>query len=114
MFVGTAKNNLLHFDLKGGNRSKLVLNGSLPDKVADSTDELEDYTFAENLGIITDVEVGPDGNLYVLTGVREIEGNIYKIVPSVPLDGLAILFLLSIFSRPGKDIFSPREDFSYK
>jgi aldose sugar dehydrogenase len=84
MFVGTAKNNLLHFDLEGGNRSELVLNGSLADKVADSTDELEDYTFGENLGIITDVEVGPDGNLYVLTGVREIEGKIYKIVPSSP------------------------------
>jgi glucose/arabinose dehydrogenase len=84
MFVGTAKNSLLHFDLKGENRSELVLNGSLADKVADSTDELEDYTFAENLGIITDVEVGPDGNLYVLTGVREIEGKLYRIAPSTP------------------------------
>ena len=45
---------------------------------------LKMYTFAENLGIITDVEVGPDGNLYVLTGVREIEGKIYRIVPSSP------------------------------
>jgi hypothetical protein len=70
-----------------------VLNGSLADKVADSTDELEDYTFAENLGIITNVEVGPDGNLYVLTGVRDIEGKIYT------LDRLAILFLLDSFSR---------------
>jgi glucose/arabinose dehydrogenase len=84
MFVGTAKNSLLHFDLHGENRSELVLYGSLGDKVADSTDELEDFTFAENLGIITDVEVGPDGNLYVLTGVREIEGKIYRIVPSTP------------------------------
>ena len=85
LFVGTAKNGvLLHFDLDGGNRSELVLHGSLADKVADSTDELEDYTFAENLGIITDVEVGPDGNLYVLTGVRESEGKIYRIVPSTP------------------------------
>jgi len=84
MFVGTAKNSLLHFDLRGENRSELVLNGSLADKVADSTDELEDYTFAENLGIITDVEVGPDGNLYVLTGVREIEGKLYRIAPSTP------------------------------
>ena len=84
MFVGTAKNSLLHFDLKGENRSELVLNGSLADKVADSIDELEDYTFAENLGIITDVEVGPDGNLYVLTGVREIEGKLYRIAPSTP------------------------------
>jgi aldose sugar dehydrogenase len=84
MFVGTAKNSLLHFDLDGENRSELVLNGSLADKVADSTDELEDVTFAENLGIITDLEVGPDGNLYVLTGVREIEGKLYRIAPSTP------------------------------
>ena len=83
MFVGTAKNKLIRFDLNE-NRSELVLNGSLADKVADSTDELEDYTFADNLGIITDVEVGPDGNLYLLTGVREPEGKIYRIVPSSP------------------------------
>jgi glucose/arabinose dehydrogenase len=81
MFVGTAKNMLLRFDLNE-NRSELVLNGSLADKVADSTDELEDYIFAENLGIITDVEVGTDGNLYLLTGVREAEGKIYRIAPS--------------------------------
>jgi aldose sugar dehydrogenase len=81
MFVGTAKNMLLRFDLNE-NRSELVLNGSLADRVADSTDELEDYIFAENLGIITDVEVGPDGNLYLLTGVREAEGKIYRIAPS--------------------------------
>jgi glucose/arabinose dehydrogenase len=83
IFVGTAKNMLLRFDLNE-NRSELVLNGSLADKVADSTDELEDYTFADNLGIITDVEVGPDGNLYLLTGVREPEGKIYRILPSAP------------------------------
>jgi aldose sugar dehydrogenase len=81
MFIGTAKNMLLRFDLNE-NRSEIVLNGSLSDKVADSTDELEDYIFADNLGIITDVEVGPDGNLYLLTGVREAEGKIYRIVPS--------------------------------
>jgi aldose sugar dehydrogenase len=83
MFVGTTKNMLLRFDLNE-NRSELVLNGSLADKVADSTDELEDYTFGENLGIITDVEVGPDGNLYLLTGVREPEGKIHRIVTSTP------------------------------
>jgi glucose/arabinose dehydrogenase len=83
MIVGTTKNMLLRFDLNE-NRSELVLNGSLADKVADSTDELEDYTFGDNLGIITDVEVGPDGNLYLLTGVREPEGKIYRIVTSTP------------------------------
>jgi aldose sugar dehydrogenase len=84
MFVGTAKNSLLHFDLKGENRSEILLNGSLADKVADSRDELnEDATFAENFGIITDIEVGPDGNLYVLTGIEETEGKIYRIVPSI-------------------------------
>lgn len=84
MFVGTANNSLMHLDLEGGNRSELLLNGSLADKVADSPEEFEDYTFAENLGIITDLEVGPDGNLYILSGMREIEGNIYKAALSTP------------------------------
>ena len=114
MFVGTAKNSLLHFDLKGENRSELVLNGSLADKVADSTDELEDYTFAENLGIITDVEVGPDGNLYVLTGVREIEGKYIELYLP-PLRRIGDFVSADSFSRPGKHtFFSPQEDFSYK
>jgi hypothetical protein len=37
------------------------------DKVANSTNELKPVIIGEGFGQITDLEVGPDGYLYVLT-----------------------------------------------
>jgi hypothetical protein len=48
--------------------------------VADTADELEDITFADGLGLVTDLEVGPDGYLYV---VSIGHGAIYRILPAV-------------------------------
>ena len=56
LFVADIKSgNIYHFDLNE-NRSGFLLNGSLA--------ELGDILFAENRAGITDLEVGPDGNLY--------------------------------------------------
>src|SRR5215208_3114473 len=77
MFVGSAKDTLYHFDLNQ-DRTALLLDGTLSDKIADSDIENEGITFAKGLGTITDVEVGPDGYLYV---VSHFGGAIYRIVP---------------------------------
>ena len=78
VFVGDFHNGkIYHFDLND-NRTALQLDGELADRVADSTDELATATFAEGFGGITDLEVGPDGYLYVLSIGQ---GAIYKIVP---------------------------------
>ena len=82
MFVGTVKDRLLHFKLEEPNRIELVLNGTLSDKVADTPEDTEDATFAEGLGIITDVEVGPDGYLYIVSGARSLDGKVYRILPA--------------------------------
>jgi len=82
MFVGAVKDRLLHFKLEEPNRTELVLNGTLSDKVADTPEDTEGATFAEGLGIITDVEVGPDGYLYIVSGARSPEGKIYRILPA--------------------------------
>ena len=77
IFVGNTKGGrIFNFDLND-DRTELVLNDPLDDKVADTNDELEDITFARGLGIITDLEVGPDGYLYV---VSLSHGAIYKII----------------------------------
>ncbi|HEX6027499.1 MAG TPA: PQQ-dependent sugar dehydrogenase [Nitrososphaeraceae archaeon] len=77
IFVGNTKGGrIFNFDLND-DRTELVLNNPLDDKVADTDDELEDITFARGLGIITDLEVGPDGYLYV---VSLSHGAIYKII----------------------------------
>jgi aldose sugar dehydrogenase len=67
IFVGDFKyGNLYRFDLNG-NRTQLNLNGSLAHKIANNEDELNSMLFGQGFGAITDLEVGPDGNLYVLS-----------------------------------------------
>jgi glucose/arabinose dehydrogenase/plastocyanin len=69
MFVGDFHNGYLyHFDLNK-NRTGLVLNNLLSDKVANSPNELKNgrIIFGKGFGGITDMQVGPDGYLYVLS-----------------------------------------------
>jgi aldose sugar dehydrogenase len=77
--------NLYHFDLDK-HRTKLVLNGSLKDQIAHSSERegLRNILFGEGFGSVTDMEVGPDGYLYV---VSYGQGKIFKIVPvNVPVN----------------------------
>ena len=90
MFVGDFKSGrLYHFDLNK-NRTTLDIfghgsgssvdsnDGPLEDKIANNTKELKDIIFGRGFsGGITDIEVGPDGFLYVVSYV----GEIYRIVP---------------------------------
>jgi aldose sugar dehydrogenase len=78
LLVGDHKNGrLYHFELNE-NRTELVLDETLNDKVADSDSELEDVILADGFNSITDIDVGPDGYLYILS---ISEGNIIRIVP---------------------------------
>jgi aldose sugar dehydrogenase len=76
LFVGTATGNLYHFDLTK-DRTQLDLKGDLDDKLADNFEESESALIASNLGIITDLELGPDGYLYG-TSYQE-NGSIFRI-----------------------------------
>jgi aldose sugar dehydrogenase len=67
LFVGSFNMGIIyHFDLNA-DRTGLDLKGSLVDKIADSNIELDDIILVRGLGGITDIEVGPDGSLYVLS-----------------------------------------------
>jgi aldose sugar dehydrogenase len=80
LFVGDYNNgNLYHFDLNE-NRTQLVLGGGLADRALDPGDEVGDILFGTGFGGITDVKVGPDGYLYVLT-FQDGGGSIFRIVP---------------------------------
>jgi len=68
-----------HFQLNS-ERSGIVLEGTLSDKVANDWSELEPVIFAPGFRAITDLEVGKDGFLYVLTYLPD-QGAIYRIVP---------------------------------
>ena len=76
MFVGDYKfGRIYHFELNS-ERNALLLNGSLADKVADSDSELQSIVFGEGFGVPTDLEIGPDGMLYI-SSLRE--GAVYRI-----------------------------------
>jgi glucose/arabinose dehydrogenase len=80
LFVGSVKNGTIYrFDLNN-DRTHLDLEGPLRDKIANTPNELAGVTFAKGLGIITDLEVGPDGYLYVLSFPKH-DGTIFRISP---------------------------------
>lgn len=84
MFVGSAKKGtLFHFDLKP-DRESLDLIGDLADLVYSKKDDSSKIVFGENFGVVTDLKVGPDGYLYVVSGSGETgTGAIYRIVPNL-------------------------------
>lgn len=78
IFVGDIKSGLIYrFDLDLDRRS-LVLDGNLTDKIANSPEELNGSIFAKGFSGISDMEVGPDGYLYILSYGK---GTIYRIIP---------------------------------
>jgi glucose/arabinose dehydrogenase len=78
LFVGDYNNgNLYHFELNK-NRTSLELSGGLSDKIANNMRELDSVIFGQGFNRVTDVEVGPDGFLYVLSFE---DGSVYRIVP---------------------------------
>jgi aldose sugar dehydrogenase len=105
LIVGDFHNGYLyHFDLNK-KRTGLSLTGPLKDKIANNNDELRDVLFGEGFGGITDIEVGPDGYLYILSlyeggdncGAKEkssdcvkydsdILGTIFRIVPKLNIN----------------------------
>jgi glucose/arabinose dehydrogenase len=79
LFIGTFNDGLIYnFDLNN-DRTQLVLNGELQDKVAETNEQLQYAVFGKNMDSITDLETGPDGYLYVLSIG---EGKLWRIVPS--------------------------------
>lgn len=82
MFVGSAKKGTLyHFKLVE-DRKSLSLEDDLADLILNKKDDAGMIKFVENFGIITDLDVGPDGYLYILFEFKDIhEGSIYRIVP---------------------------------
>ena len=56
----------------------------LSDLIANNDEEISSVTFGTGFTGITDIETGPDGNLYILTFDRGAEGlgSLYRILPA--------------------------------
>jgi glucose/arabinose dehydrogenase len=78
LFVGDYNNGYLyHFKLTQ-NRTELALSSKFADKIANTPQDAAPFIFGRGFeGGITDLQVGPDGYLYVLT----LGGSIFRIIP---------------------------------
>lgn len=76
---------LYRFDMNS-NRDGFVLSGSLADKVADSATERNLVRWGTGWGVVTDLRIGPDGNLW-LTSLSL--GRVYRIRAVTAPDTLA-------------------------
>jgi len=79
IFVGSMSGKLFHFELNE-NRTDLKLPESLTDKIAYNNDDNKDLIFADEMGGITDMDVGPDGYLYILSNYKN-KATIFRVSP---------------------------------
>jgi glucose/arabinose dehydrogenase len=78
IFVADVHNGNIYRLQLNEQRTEILLSGMLRDKIADNSTELKGILFGEGFGGITDLEVGPDGYLYV---VSIGQGKIFRITP---------------------------------
>ena len=79
LFVGDCNNgNLYKFHLNSTRTGFVFTDSTLTDKVVNSGESMQEIIFGTGFGCISDVTVGPDGLLYV---VSVSDGKIYQITP---------------------------------
>ncbi|MDW8106880.1 MAG: PQQ-dependent sugar dehydrogenase [Armatimonadota bacterium] len=79
--IGESNNSGLYQFVLNAARDDFVLSGALADRVADSAAERNLSRIGTNWGVITDLRIGPDGYLYV---VSLYANRVYRIRPVNP------------------------------
>src|SRR5262245_17456262 len=93
VLVGDANTGSLYLFRLNGARDGFVLSGALADLVADTPAERALLGFGSGFGVTTDIEVGPDGAVYVLT----LFSGLNRITP-VPEPGAGSLLSLGLLA----------------
>ena len=85
VFIGDVNGNLYHFELNENRDGFEFTDPILDDMVAQTHDETSSIIFGKNLGVITDIDTGPDGYLYLISlvwgdvpGWEKWSGNLAK------------------------------------
>jgi glucose/arabinose dehydrogenase len=81
MFVGDCNNgNLYRFKLDSSRTGLVFESPELSDKVLNIGESVDEILFGTGFGCVTDIEIGPDGLLYI---VSLSDGKIYRLIPKV-------------------------------
>jgi glucose/arabinose dehydrogenase len=96
VLVGDNNNGNLYLFRLNANRDGFLLSGDLSDLVADSTTERNLLRFGQDFGVITDIQTGPDGAIYITSLA---DGIIYRLVPEPSAIVLAAPFLIGALLR---------------
>jgi glucose/arabinose dehydrogenase len=82
LLVGDANNGNLYLFRLNAARDGFVLGGALGDLVADDLAERNALRFGEGFGGISDIQIGPDGDVYVASLGR---GTVYRLSAPTPV-----------------------------
>lgn len=87
IFVGDITTGTLFYFEPNADRTGINLEDDplLSDLVANNDEEISAVTLGTGFTGISDIETGPDGNLYILTFDREAEGqgSLYRVLPAI-------------------------------
>jgi glucose/arabinose dehydrogenase len=84
MFDGSegGKGRLYHFDLTDKREGIILPGRETSENFVEVPEDIEENIFGENFEAITDIEVGPDKYMYILSKTSE-GGKIYRILPAI-------------------------------
>ena len=69
----------------------------LADRVTDTNQELDELTFGSGFGIVTEIQIGPDHAMYVLS----YGGSLYRIVPEPRIAAWTVVLIVGWCRRRG-------------
>lgn len=79
VLVGDCNNgNLYKFELNPNRDGFVFQSDQLKDKIVNAGDSMDEIVFGTGFGCLTDIKVGPDGFIYI---VSYSDGTIYRIMP---------------------------------
>jgi aldose sugar dehydrogenase len=87
LLVGNVNEQALYRFELNERRTELDLEGPVADKIAVGPEDVKSYKLAEGLGRITDLEIGPDGYLYIVSHTwdrksDQVDGTILRLIPT--------------------------------
>jgi glucose/arabinose dehydrogenase len=97
LFVGDCNfGNIYRFELNEERDGFVLEDPRLADRVANPGDSTSEIEFGERFGCVTDLDVGPDGLLYVTTYSPFTTSAIYRLVPkSDGGDNMQIVYIVA-------------------